>query len=451
MADSEALSGETTEANVEMQIENNEQNNGSDNEPNNEQKNDEKNIDLDEVYSNEDVIFRKKGEPIDVGLYTYVYRIDNINLVDQSFDALFYCTFSWKPTKKEWELYQNDPLGYVPEWIPSVHIPNGANIVKKVVKGDKNSGYRIARTGLNLQEHPFGRKIGKPKTSDNNGYNLYNCFQYSIECSINERYELENFPFDCQELKIIVEGSARNDVYVLRPSLIDEYKSMGGLSIKFSNAQEYDVYQPLNEFKTTVYGIDHYPLHVYNIKLKRRYWVYLFKYFLFNFIITAGSLFVFSELVQEKLDYLVTLLLTQVAYQFVLTTSLPNLPYLTILDKYVSFGFIYIFLIMVFILSFSAAYDIEEEASKFQYALYILIGIFIIFHIYIAIVIILALKYETKKLDLSTIQLANAGYEDNTEPETFITDEIHTIISESTLNFMKNKNGMELLSKTDDG
>mmetsp|Transcript_22973 Transcript_22973/g.28211 ORF Transcript_22973/g.28211 Transcript_22973/m.28211 type:complete len:434 (-) Transcript_22973:108-1409(-) len=412
---------------------------------------DDGDVKANELYGNEDIVFRKDGESIDVGIHTYVYRIDNINLVDQSFDALFYCTFSWKPTKKEWELYQNDPLGYVPEWIPSVHIPNGANIVKKVVKGDKNSGYRIARTGLNLQEHPFGRKIGKPKTSDNNGYNLYNCFQYSIECSINERYELENFPFDCQELKIIVEGSARNDVYVLRPSLIDEYKSMGGLSIKFSNAQEYDVYQPLNEFKTTVYGIDHYPLHVYNIKLKRRYWVYLFKYFLFNFIITAGSLFVFSELVQEKLDYLVTLLLTQVAYQFVLTTSLPNLPYLTILDKYVSFGFIYIFLIMVFILSFSAAYDIEEEASKFQYALYILIGIFIIFHIYIAIVIILALKYETKKLDLSTIQLANAGYEDNTEPETFITDEIHTIISESTLNFMKNKNGMELLSKTDDG
>ena len=150
MAEAEALSNTTTETNIQMQI------------SNNEQKLDEK--DINEYFNNEDIIFRKDGETIDVGLYTYVYRIDNINLVDQSFDALFYLTLSWKPTKKEWELYQSDPLGYVPLWIPSIHIPNGANIIKKVVKGDKNSGYRIAKTGLNLHEHPFGRKIGKFNT-----------------------------------------------------------------------------------------------------------------------------------------------------------------------------------------------------------------------------------------------------------------------------------------------
>ena len=440
MAETETLSGTKTAKNIEMQIENNEQTNESNNEPNNEQKNDEKNIDFDEVYSNEDIVFRKKGEPIDVGLYTYVYRIDNINLVDQSFDALFYCTFSWKPTKQEWESYQANPNEYIPTWVPPILIPNGANMNKKLIKGDKNTGYKICRTGLNLNDHPFGRQLGKLPTSDNNGFNLYNAFQFEIECSFNERYELENFPFDCQELKIIVEGSARNDVYVLRPSLIDEYKSMGGLSIKFSNAQEYDVYQPLNEFKTTVYGIDHYPLHVYNIKLKRRWVIYFFKYFIFNFIITAGSLFSFSGLVGDKLDYLITLLLTQVAYQFVLTTTLPNLPYLTLLDIYVSFGFVYIFLIMIFILIFDAIYDIEENPPVI--ALGVLIGVFVVFHIYIAIRIVWALHYENKKLTLSTTELKEAGYEDEDAVEDFLCGKDNIVLSKDLYGFMQNKNGL---------
>ena len=66
---------------------------------------------------------------------------------------------------------------------------------------------------------------------------------------------------------------------------------------------------------------------------------------------TASTLFAFSmdpvDDLTDRFGFVVTLLLTSVALQFVVSTQLPKLPYLTLLDEYVVLSFSFLFMIML--------------------------------------------------------------------------------------------------------
>merc|ERR1712176_1040006 len=60
---------------------------------------------------------------------------------------------------------------------------------------------------------------------------------------------------------------------------------------------------------------------------------------LFLFLLTGASLISFSiplaDNGAERISYLITLLLTAVAYQFAILNDLPKVPYLTLFDRYI--------------------------------------------------------------------------------------------------------------------
>merc|ERR1712129_414089 len=87
------------------------------------------------------------------------------------------------------------------------------------------------------------------------------------------------------------------------------------------------------------------------LKIRRKWQIYVWKIVLFVGLICLSSLSVFTmdhiADLSERYSILFTLLLTQVAFQYVVAESLPSLTYLTLLDWYVVAGFVYLILTIV--------------------------------------------------------------------------------------------------------
>merc|ERR1712241_255382 len=101
-----------------------------------------------------------------------------------------------------------------------------------------------------------------------------------------------------------------------------------------------------------------------------------------------------------------TLLLTNVAFQFVISTYIPNLPYLTILDYYAIVSVIVIFA-MVAQVYFLHELDDEEVAQIFAGLSF---GIFCVIQCAFVAIGFYARRYETKKLTMDGIDFVNKDY-----------------------------------------
>ena len=137
---------------------------------------------------------------------------------------------------------------------------------------------------------------------------------------------------------------------------------------------------------------------------------------------TASTLFAFSmdpvADLPDRYGFGVTLLLTAVAFQFVVSTELPKLPYLTLLDEYIVLSFCFLFMVMLMmgiIPTFGDRYlhepgELDTIGLADRYTLIASIGVLISYHIYIIIRIIWARKFEVPKIEMDQWTATNMGY-----------------------------------------
>jgi hypothetical protein len=73
--------------------------------------------------------------------------------------------------------------------------------------------------------------------------------------------------------------------------------------------------------------------------------------------------------VDIRLTFVITNMLTIVAFLFIINEILPEIPYLTIVDKYMNFGFIYVgcIAILCVLLNYYDSEESEEEAQIFVF------------------------------------------------------------------------------------
>ena len=93
-----------------------------------------------------------------------------------------------------------------------------------------------------------------------------------------------------------------------------------------------------------------YSCYIFKIHIRRRSSFFLINVALIMFMITVlcfSAFAVDSSDTADRLSVCLTLLLTSVAFKLVVSGSLPPVPYLTLLDKYVFSCMVFIFLISV--------------------------------------------------------------------------------------------------------
>lgn len=208
---------------------------------------------------------------------------------------------------------------------------------------------------------------------------------------VNETLELEHFPYDRQFLKIIVEipgvksipCPSRSDTFVLPGSFPEDqmecFVEIGNWDIEDANLS----LSSIGQGRASVSEI------TCEMQLTRDPTYYLWNIVLVLFVLILAAFSVvgipFDELA-NRMGITMTLLLTIVAFKFVIATYVPPTPYLTLLDKYILAAFILIGLVVFenFLISFADADSLSAQRVDTSFA-FILSILWICFHIFVII------------------------------------------------------------------
>jgi len=187
--------------------------------------------------------------------------------------------------------------------------------------------------------------------------------KYFIRCHTRvsgrwrENYELKNFPVDIQDAAttLNIGTSTRGaDHWVLIPTRCQ--KTVFKLDLRTSAIQDYKVGNifisfDLNDPSTSSVGLSKSQVR-FVVKLVRRWESYCYRMHLIIAMVSFCTLAVFiipEKLYSERIAHCATMLLTAVAFQFVTSSTLPVIPYLTWMDVYVNSQFAFIFFVGVMI------------------------------------------------------------------------------------------------------
>ena len=140
----------------------------------------------------------------------------------------------------------------------------------------------------------------------------------------------------------------------------------------------------------------------------------------------------------DRYGFLVTLLLTAVAFQFVLSAEMPNVPYLTVLDKYIICSFCYLFILMIMmaiIPSVGDRYNHEpgedDIITKVDNICFITaLIILFVYHFYVLILVFIARKKEKPKVSMDKWAIEKAEEEDDDDDDD-VPDALNLTCSES--------------------
>lgn len=177
--------------------------------------------------------------------------------------------------------------------------------------------------------------------------------KYDVEMVLSEELELQAFPFDCQDLSVIIREGTQDVKCVFLPEL--RKPKFGSVDPRYSVIDEWDMEAARIEFGTTNAGASRssskYPMIILRLKMKRRWGVYMWNVVFLMACIESLGLCCFSlDIVDdsgERLGLAMALVLTAVAFLHVVKSNLPSVPYLTFLDKYVLSGYLFLIFIML--------------------------------------------------------------------------------------------------------
>jgi len=294
------------------------------------------------VVASDGGLYRDESKPVIVGVQMFFSRTENLDMVHQNFFTQFDLVLEWQPTKEEVESYIEDPIGFKPAWYPIIQFKNGNIAVQAIKTIGGNQGFRV---------------IGpKCESTDVYGNALNNLrYPYIIECmydvqgTFSEFLELHNFPMDCQDLTVSMQLMDSMLKASFGPYL-NAKAEVVQVSLKYNGLSEYDMVPPVVEFYTNQYSEAFSALNI-RLKIRRKWDIYIWKIVIFVGCICLSSLSVFTlhpvDDLDERYALLFTLLLTNIAFLYVVGDMLPSLTYLTLLDWYVVCGFLYLIIEIV--------------------------------------------------------------------------------------------------------
>eukprot|EP00483_Globobulimina_turgida_P008297 UN08313 len=186
---------------------------------------------------------------------------------------------------------------------------------------------------------------------------FYNCHRLQHCAIFTTEFFVQMFPFDVQDLAVIVRPSNRAGKVKFVP-LQTEYDVIvldeSWSSITSFNIVHVDAYVTiLDVWKTRNYGkpvfdqtgkrkTNWISLMVFKIQIQRKWKTIFNSIIIWMFLLGILSFGIFGYQAREmdgRLGYTITMVLTIVAFQFVIQSKLPEVPYLTLVDRYNLFIF----------------------------------------------------------------------------------------------------------------
>ena len=157
---------------------------------------------------------------------------------------------------------------------------------------------------------------------------------------LEAKYDLYKFPFDKQTLEIEIESFAWDEKYLqlhIEKEFVgfsDEYEILewrtDDVSTRIEDVMEVGDRSPFSEFRMTIHVTRESGFYVWKVLLP-----------LVILVIMCFAVFwMDDEGLSSRLGVAFTGVLTVVAYQFIATGNLPKVPYITLMDSYITLSFV---------------------------------------------------------------------------------------------------------------
>eukprot|EP01083_Nonionella_stella_P031570 86449_1 len=326
----------------------------------------------------------------------HVNRLTEIDTVRESFRCQFWISFSWLPTHCEWLSYKDHQLTnrlteWKPSWVPIIAFPELMNEWKFHYADKPNSG-----------KFSISCMYSKDDEKAEIGYDPESCLfiRCKLECDMtfSNGFLLLNFPVDCQDLPISMHEISGECIFVAE----QRKRSFASIHTTSSVMEEWQCSNMMIEIGQLEASFEFAQLKV-RLKMQRRFEVYLWNVVFFMALISGLTLCSFAvEDVDlgERLAIIITLLLTSVAYQSSVFMTLPNVPYLTLLDKYIVTSFVFMTLVTIETAMLGTQYVDNDEHNRI---LFVSTAIaFIGYHVLFVFVAINKQSIEQRKLHMTS-------------------------------------------------
>lgn len=332
-----------------------------------------------------DTKFYQPGTPHIIGISMQVHYIKQINTVEQQFDAGFYLSYEFQPSEddvKSWrEAEKSGSLAdWTPHYVPSFRFPNAFDFIQRDHKAYLDGSFYSLL--VNGERDTRGAMVDMP-------FDYILAARLAIRGTFGEPLELHDFPFDCQELSINIASSAAVSMQIMVPHF--RRKNFVNISQDVSTFPEWTPHPPVVDLTVSdpsksARGLQFSDFNLV-LKFERISKAYILRVYSQLALITITGFTMFAMNAEEELaDRLATaftLLLTAVAFMFVIESKLPNVPYLTAMDYYVITSFVF----LLFLAGYSALcapigamFGVELEDME-AYVMYICFGIWCLYHV----------------------------------------------------------------------
>ena len=292
---------------------------------------------------------------IELGLRLKISQLIRVDTSSQTFGAVCLLDKVWKATDNDIKHFNENKGEYAPEIIPQIDLKNNIDFSSMMFHTFRSGSQFFIRKGNNNMQ-----------------YNVQRLF---ITGNFTEPFEVENFPFDVQDLTFII-ASSELSVKQFKFVPVPFKKDYICVDKTWNSATEWDIVSCdavttiIDELKARSGGEmiggerDHYPYIQFRIQVVRKWRAVFLSTVLWMFLLNILSLCIFAyppTNIEGRLGFAITLVLTIVAFQFVISSQLPNVSYLTIIDKYNIYT-----LIFILILSFESVITGYNEEGLFS-------------------------------------------------------------------------------------
>jgi hypothetical protein len=254
-------------------------------------------------------------QPIQVFVRVTFLKIGEIDTVKECFTAEALIQSKWREQSLDGRMELN--LKEIPVndyWNPKLYVDNTVGEAKESV----------------TQTVVFNRK-----------QEAYICSQKRIKGGFMENLELQEFPFDTQDITLTVVS----ELSIEEAELVDDPAEISTINVSsFVDAQEWELYNYVDVSHTTIQkmiggsGGKEYPAVAFKCRASRRYGYFIWNIFFVMLFICCMGFTTFAvdyKLPQNRLQLTFILLLTTVAFRTNVNNSLPRISYLTYMDKYI--------------------------------------------------------------------------------------------------------------------
>eukprot|EP01084_Bolivina_argentea_P143499 251958_1 len=348
----------------------------------------------------------------ELGLRLRIDQLATIDTATQTYGGKFRLEKEWIATKKDINNYAANKAEYKPEYYASVEANN--DVVQE---------YEYARFN-------GGNNICLRKSRINGLY--YNFQSLETRGSLTSQFDVKNYPFDIQDLSFVFSTEMLVDEIIIVKSFLEhdtfsfdttwcpvtDWNIIGvDCMTSHINLDQIKGHSSETEKKSNIKAFI-----TFRIQVQRKWEAIMMRTIVWMFLMAFYMLFMFSlepTDIEGRMAYSITMMLTIVAFQFVISSDLPNISYMTLIDKYN-------FIVMSIILLISAeAVLVGYHGNGFvkfdnftmnqidQIFAQIFISLFVICHI--VIFIYFKKKMNDEKLKLGAWKGMNLTYETCTE------------------------------------